>query len=63
MIMLHRTRQLFVRQRTMLSNAIRGQLAEFGIIAPVGRLGFGRLLEICLRTIVSDFEMPVGRRS
>ena len=34
-LMLHRTRQLFVRQRTMLSNAIRGHLAEFGIIAPV----------------------------
>jgi transposase len=45
-LMLHRTRQLFVRQRTMLSNAIRGQLAEFGIIAPVGRLGFARLLEM-----------------
>jgi len=45
-LMLHRTRQLFVRQRTMLSNAIRGQLAEFGIIAPVGRLGFVRLLEM-----------------
>ena len=45
-LMLHRTRQLFVRQRTMLSNAISGQLAEFGIIAPVGRLGFARLLEM-----------------
>ena len=45
-LMLHRTRQLLVRQRTMLSNAIRGQLAEFGIIAPVGRLGFTRLLEM-----------------
>src|SRR5712691_82295 len=27
-LMLHRTRQLLVRQRTMLSNAIRGHLAE-----------------------------------
>jgi transposase len=27
-LMLHRSRQLLVRQRTMLSNAIRGHLAE-----------------------------------
>lgn len=45
-LMLHRTRQLLVRQRTMLSNAIRGQLAEFGIVASTGRLGFKRLLEM-----------------
>ena len=29
-LMLHRTRQLFVRQRTSLINAIRSHLAEFG---------------------------------
>src|SRR5262245_20678218 len=45
-LMLHRTRQLLVCQRTMLSNAIRGQLAEFGIVASTGRLGFKRLLEM-----------------
>ena len=33
-LMLHRTRDLFVRQRTMLVNSLRGQLAEFGLIAP-----------------------------
>jgi transposase len=32
-LMLHRTRNLLVRQRTMLANAIRSHLAEFGIIA------------------------------
>ena len=31
-LMLHRSRQLLVRQRTMLSNAIRGHMAELGII-------------------------------
>ena len=31
-LMLHRSRQLLVSQRTMLSNAIRGHLAEFGVI-------------------------------
>jgi transposase len=35
-LMLHRTRELFVRQRTMLVNSLRGQLAEFGLIAPQG---------------------------
>ncbi len=35
-LMLHRTRDLLVRQRTMLVNAIRAHMAEFGIVAPVG---------------------------
>ncbi len=43
--MLHRTRQLFVRQRTMLINAFRAHLAEFGIVAGVGRNGVERLLK------------------
>ena len=33
----HRTRDLLVRQRTMLINALRGHLGDFGIIAPAGR--------------------------
>ncbi len=44
--MLHRTRQLLVRQRTMLSNAIRGHMAEFGIISAKGRDGTAELIEI-----------------
>ena len=35
-LMLHRTRELLVRQRTMLVNAIRAHLAEFGVVARVG---------------------------
>lgn len=35
-LVLHRTRDLLVRQRTMLINAMRGHLAEFGIIAGQG---------------------------
>jgi transposase len=34
-LVLHRARELLVRQRTMLINAIRGHCAEFGIIAPL----------------------------
>jgi transposase len=45
-LMLHRTRQLLVRQRTMLINALRAHLAEFGIVAGVGRNGLEKLLEV-----------------
>ena len=45
-LMMHRSRQLLVRQRTMLSNAIRGHLAELGIISAKGRNGTAELLEI-----------------
>jgi len=44
-LVLHRTRQLFVRQRTTLINAIRAHLAEFGIVAPIGRNGVETLLQ------------------
>lgn len=42
-LMLHRARQLLVRQRTMLSNAIRGHLAELGIVS-AKRPWLGRLM-------------------
>ena len=45
-LMLLRTRQLLVRQRTMLSNALRGHLAELGIVSAKGRNGTGELLRI-----------------
>jgi transposase len=45
-LMLHRTRHLFIRQQTAVINAIRTHLAEFGIVAPVGRNGVEELLNI-----------------
>ena len=45
-LMLHRTRHLFIRQQTAVINAIRAHLAEFGIIAPVGRHGVEELLNV-----------------
>jgi transposase len=45
-LMLHRTRHLFVRQQTAVINAIRAHLAEFGIVAPVGRKGVEELLRV-----------------
>jgi transposase len=35
-LMLHKTRELLVKQRTMAVNALRGHLSEFGLIAPKG---------------------------
>ena len=46
---LHRTRHLFIRQQTSVINAIRAHMAEFGIVAPVGRNGVEELL-----TVVAD---------
>jgi transposase len=42
----HRVRDLLVRQRTMLINALRGHLAEFGIIAPAGHHRVGDLVAL-----------------
>jgi transposase len=44
MVVLHRTRDLLVRQRTMLICALRSHLAEFGIIAAQGKGGLARLV-------------------
>lgn len=40
-----RTREVLVRQRTMAVNALRGHLAEFGIVAPVGLHNLPGLIE------------------
>jgi transposase len=45
-LVLHRTRHLFIRQQTSVINAIRAHLAEFGIVAPVGRTGIELLLKV-----------------
>src|SRR5512139_3601614 len=45
-LVLHRTRHLFIRQQTAVINSIRAHLAEFGIVAPVGRRGVTELLHV-----------------
>lgn len=50
-LMLHRTRELLVRQRTMIINAIRAHMAEFGVVAPVGVPQIRKLL-----TVIADTE-------
>ena len=59
-LMLHRTRQLFVRQRTTLINAIRAHLAEFGIVAGIGRNGVEILLEVIAKG--EDERIPLAAR-
>jgi len=59
-LMLHRTRHLFIRQQTAVINVIRAHLAEFGIVAPVGRKGVEELLNVV--TDSSDKRVPVVAR-
>jgi len=59
-LMLHRARSLLVRQRTMLVNALRAHMAEFGIVAPQGL----RHVEILTKTIAHQQErLPELARS
>ena len=61
MMVAHRTRSILTRQRTQLSNAIRGHMAEFGLVAPVGRNG----LEILISAIndAADERVPSAART
>jgi transposase len=59
-MVLHRTRSLLMRQRVQLSNAIRGHMAEFGIVAPIGRLGLEALIAIAADE--SDVRIPQAAR-
>lgn len=45
-LMLHRVRELMIRQRTMLVNALRGHLAEFGVVTRQGIAGVGMLIAL-----------------
>lgn len=45
-LMLHRARELLIRQRTQTINALRAHLAELGIVAPTGHEGLKSLLSI-----------------
>jgi len=60
-LMLHRTRHLFVRQQTAVINAIRAHLAEFGVVAPVGRRGVAELLDVVVDS--SDERVPEVARA
>lgn len=59
-MMLHRVRLILSRQRTQLSNALRAHLAEFGIVAPIGRNGIDRLLGVVADA--TDDRVPTTAR-
>jgi len=58
---LHRARHLFIRQQTSVINVIRALLAEFGIVAPVGRNGVDQLLGIAADA--NDRRLPEVARA
>jgi len=53
-LVLHRTRDLLIRQRTMLANAIRAHCAEFGTVVAQGRAQLAQLLA----RIADDARIP-----
>src|SRR5215472_564982 len=55
-LMLHRTRDLLMRQRTQVINALRAHLAELGITAEQGTAGLKELLRIIAN---DDERLPV----
>src|SRR6202030_446183 len=56
-LMLHRTRDLLMRQRTQLINALRAHLAELGMVAAQGNAGLKELLKIIAGE--RDARLPV----
>ena len=58
-LMLHKTRELLVKQRTMSVNALRGHLAEFGLVVAKG---IGRVDEL-LDLAESDATLPEAAKA
>ena len=53
---IHRVRDLLMKQKTMLQNHLRGQMAEFGIVAIKGRRGMAELVAVL--TDAADERVP-----
>src|ERR1700704_1752524 len=60
-LMQHRTRDLLMRQRTQLINALRAHLAELGIVAAKGDSGVKELLAIVADD--GDERLPIDARA
>ena len=56
-LILHKTRELLIKQQTMSINALRGHLSEFGIVVAKGIGRVGELLELAK----ADGTLPEGR--
>ena len=62
-LMLHRMRALLIRQRTMLVNALRGHLAEFGIIVAQGINRVRELIKLMTDDSADAVLPPLARRA
>jgi transposase len=60
-LMQHRTRDLLVRQRTQVINALRAHMAELGIVAAQGHEGLKKLLAIIADE--KDERLPIDARA
>jgi len=62
---LHRVRQSFVKARTAQSNQIRGLLAEFGLVVPVGIANIAKrvpeLIEDATNELTGSFRLLIAR--
>jgi transposase len=59
-LLMHRARDLLIRQRTMLVNALRGHMAEFGLVEAQGLHKVAGLIAIVMDD--SDKRIPVMAR-
>jgi len=61
-LMLHRSRAILMRQRTMNVNALRGHLAEFGIVASQGAKGLWALVDRVFGADADQSLLPAAAR-
>ncbi|BBF80248.1 IS110 family transposase [Asticcacaulis excentricus] len=68
-LMLHRVRELLIRQRTMLVNALRGHLAELGLVTQLGARGVDMLLALVededhdmITTVARTALLPIAQQ-
>src|SRR5258705_1223240 len=60
-LMQHRTRNVLIRQRTQIINALRAHLAELGLVAAQGNAGVNELRAIV--TEEQDTRLPIDARA
>jgi len=58
---MHKARALLVGERTRTMNALRGHLAEYGVVAPVGPKGFAALAERLARGELEEVPAFLAR--
>ena len=58
-LMLHRSRELLVREHTMLVNALRAHLAEFGFVMKQGKAGAAAVASLVLDADHSSLSPPL----